>query len=86
MSKSSTRIGRDFTITLDDVMRIGSLLCAVLVLTTIRIVLNLDVKRGAFWQTEYRLPRFQRFDFWQQHVFFPVDPLEILLQPKLRPT
>jgi hypothetical protein len=52
------------------------------------MIIGLDpqIEGSASIQPKDRLPRFQGLDFWQQHIFFEVNPVEVLLQSELRAT
>lgn len=43
-----------------------------------------DVKGCAVWEAEHGSPTLQGLNLRHQYVFFPVNPLESLLEPELR--
>ena len=49
-------------------------------------MLNLNVERDAIGEPEDGFPGFQRFNFREQKILFPVHSLQGLLQAELGPT
>jgi hypothetical protein len=50
-----------------------------------RLVLDHDVEGCAVRESQHRLAGLERFDLWIELVFDPIDRLEPLSQPMLRP-